>query len=226
MTTIYGNRQSLSEATFHALARYRYGVFVEQLGWPIGSPDGLELDEFDDAETEYIAAVESDGRIGGCARLLPTTRPYLLQGVFPHLLSGTALPCSPSVWELSRFAAVDLLADPADDARLKALRSGQILLASVLRAKSLGAERLITVSPLGIERILRRMSANAHRAGPPCMVAGQPVYACWIELDERTVSALSCYGPMPCAATSPPLYEPLAPRPATATATQLRYVTG
>jgi acyl homoserine lactone synthase len=226
MNTVSGKRRSLSEATFRALARYRYGVFVEQLGWPIGSPDGLELDEFDDAETEYVAAIEPDGRIGGCARLLPTTRAYLLQSVFPHLLNGTPLPCSPSVWELSRFAAVDLQADPADEPRLKALRSGQILLASVLRAASLGAKRLITVSPLGIERILRRMGAHAHRAGPPCLVAGQPVYACWIELDERTVSALSCYGPMPRSATAPRRDAPLASRLTMLRTSPRRRVTG
>jgi acyl homoserine lactone synthase len=224
MDIVCGNRRSLGEATFRALTRYRHDVFVEQLGWPISSSDGLELDEFDGAETEYVAALEPGGRIGGCARLLPTTRSYLLQSVFPHLLNGTPLPCTPSVWELSRFAAVDLQADPAGDARLKALRSGQILLASVLRAASLGAKRLITVSPLGIERILRRMGAHAHRAGPPCMSAGQPVYACWIELDERTVSALSCYGPMPRDATSPPRFAPLALRPMTLSTTPPRRI--
>ena len=39
--------------------------------------------------------------------MLPTTRPYLLDEVFPHLLHGIAPPHSPDVWELSRFAAMD-----------------------------------------------------------------------------------------------------------------------
>lgn len=203
MNFLHGTRESLSAAEFRALASYRHGVFVRQLGWPIGTPNGLELDEFDEPNTEYVVAVKPDGRVGGCARLLPTTRPYLLQRVFPHLLAGERPPQDPQVWELSRFAAVDLEARRGDDPQLKALRSGQILLTSVLRAAALGAKRLLTVSPLGIERLLRRMGAHAHRAGPPCMVSGEPVFACWIELDVTTLSALSCYAPMPAAATAP-----------------------
>lgn len=212
MDIVSGNRRALSEATFTALSRYRHSVFVEQLGWPIGTRDGLELDQFDAPDTEYVVARESDGRIGGCGRLLPTTRPYLLSEVFPYLMNGMPTPCDPGVWELSRFAAFDLQADAATDPRVKALRSGQVLLASVLSAAALGAQRLITVSPLGIERLLRRMGAHAHRAAPPCMVAGEPVYACWIEIDDITVSALSCYAPVPSAAIAPapaPIYPGL-----------------
>ena len=203
MNIVSGNRRTLSEATFTALSSYRHSVFVEQLGWPMGRPDGLELDQFDSPDTEYVVARESVGRIGGCGRLLPTTRPYLLGEVFPHLMRGMPVPCDPAVWELSRFAASDLQADANIAPRVKALRSGQVLLASVLRAAALGAQRLITVSPLGIERLLRRMGAHAHRAAPPCMVAGEPVYACWIEIDDITVAALSCYAPMPSAAIAP-----------------------
>jgi N-acyl-L-homoserine lactone synthetase len=49
---------------------------------------------------------------------------------------------------------------------------------------------LITVSPLGIERLLHRMGVNAHRAGPPMLVDGKPIFACWIEVDQQTLTAL------------------------------------
>jgi N-acyl-L-homoserine lactone synthetase len=39
---------------------------------------------------------------------------------------------------------------------------------------------LITVSPLGIERLIRRLGIRAERAGAPKMIGGQAMFACWI----------------------------------------------
>jgi acyl homoserine lactone synthase len=44
----------------------------------------------------------------GTARLLPTNHSYLLGEVFPQLMNGLTIPDSAEVWELSRFATVDL----------------------------------------------------------------------------------------------------------------------
>ena len=47
------------------------------------------------------------------------------------------------------------------------------------------AQRLITVSPLGIERLLRREGFRAHRAAPPQIIDGHPIFACWIDVTPR-----------------------------------------
>ena len=83
-------------------------VFVERFGWALHTKNGMESDQFDRQDTVYVVAQDDRGHVSGCARLLPTTRPYLLGEAFPQLLNGLAPPCSPDVWELSRFAAVDL----------------------------------------------------------------------------------------------------------------------
>jgi hypothetical protein len=44
-------------------------------------------------------------------------------------------------------------------------------------------QRLITVSPLGIERLIRRLGLQAHRAGPPMIIHGHAIFACWIEVN-------------------------------------------
>lgn len=90
------------------MARYRHRVFVERLGWKLHCRDALELDQFDRDDTIYVIAQNEDGEVIGTARLLPTTRPYLLAEVFPHLLNGAPAPDAPDVWELSRFASMDL----------------------------------------------------------------------------------------------------------------------
>jgi acyl homoserine lactone synthase len=120
---------------------------------------------------------------------LPTNRPYLLAEVFPQLLNGLPLPCSSEVWELSRFAAMDFNNGPtAGHGRLLSATAAELLLAAVAYAAAHGAKRLITVSPLGIERLLRYTGVRSHRAGPPVIVDGHPLCACWIEVADTTAT--------------------------------------
>ncbi len=189
MHTISGTVQNFSSEFESAIAQYRHRIFIERLGWQLPVENGMERDQFDRPDTLYIIARDASGAICGCARLLPTTRPYLLGEIFPNLLAGAAVPRDKHTWELSRFAAasIDATAETATDA---ARNTRALLAASIKSASEQGAHRLITVSPLGVERLLNRMGVHAHRAGPPAMVDGKPVFACWIEIDEQTRSAL------------------------------------
>ncbi|WP_425439540.1 acyl-homoserine-lactone synthase [Pollutimonas bauzanensis] len=167
------------------LARYRHRVFVEKLGWDLACQGGLEYDQFDRPDTLYMGARRDDGDGGlvGTARLLPTHRPYLLGEVFPQLMGSSPLPEAADVWELSRFAAVDFQATGAGPMRQFSSPVAVTLLREVIAlAASEGVQRLITVSPLGVERLLRRAGFLAHRAAPPVLVDGHPVFACWIEV--------------------------------------------
>jgi acyl homoserine lactone synthase len=187
--TISGTLNDFSPEFWRAIAQYRHKIFIERLGWQLSVNNGLERDQFDRPDTLYVIAQAPDGAICGCARLLPTTRPYLLGEIFPSLLPDTPLPCDRHVWELSRFAASAV----GNAARATVDAAGitrDLLAASVHSASVHGARRLITVSPLGVERLLHRMGVHAYRAGPPVMIAGKPVFACWIEIDRQTRSAL------------------------------------
>lgn len=189
MRTIIGSISEISPELEVAVAAYRHKIFIERLGWQLRVTGSLERDQFDRNDTIYIVKQSADGKICGCARLLPTVRPYLLSMVFPHLLAGSPAPAAPDVWELSRFASVSV--DPDSGAATNVPSNTRELLgAAVTSAAQHGASRLITVSPLGVERLLLRMGVNAHRAGPPTHVDGKPVFACWIEIDEQTTSAL------------------------------------
>jgi len=181
MQIVTGSYDSHSRGLATELARYRHRVFVEMMGWELQCKDGLEFDQFDRADTRYVAARDDDGRINGCARLLPTTAPYLLAEVFPQLLNGLPAPCAPDVWELSRFAAVDLAQAAASPlGSYSSPVAVGLLKAALAAAAEQGATRVITVSPLGIERLLQRAGFRAHRAGPPVMVDGRALFACWI----------------------------------------------
>jgi N-acyl-L-homoserine lactone synthetase len=187
MQTITGKRSEFPSELENAMAEYRHKIFIERLGWPLPVENGQERDQFDHPDTMYVVAHDNDGDICGCARLLPTTEPYLLSEIFPHLMGGAPVPHSAEVWELSRFAAAPVNENAQIDA---AVNTRRVLAAAVKIAMQQGARRLITVSPLGIERLLHRMGVHAHRAGPPMRADGKPIFACWIEIDEQTVNAL------------------------------------
>lgn len=189
MQTISGTAGDFSPEFENAIAQYRHKIFIERLGWQLPVENGMERDQFDRKDTLYVIARDGKGAICGCARLLPTTGPYLLGDVFPNLLPDTPTPRDDSIWELSRFAAASI-GDHVESAADSARNTRALLAASIKIAAEHGARRLITVSPLGIERLLNRMGVHAHRAGPPVLVDGKPIFACWIELDAQTMTAL------------------------------------
>ena len=184
MYVVAGKQEDLGAGLYMKVANYRHKVFVEQLGWQLQAIDNAEQDQFDRCDTIYVATRDKQGNISGCARLLPTTQPYLLGNVFPQLLNGMPPPNSPDVWELSRFAAMDFN-------EKKSCVPGQfsspvaitLLQETIAVAAAQGAKRLITVSPVGVERLLMRAGFHAHRAGPPMIIDGHPIFACWIETD-------------------------------------------
>jgi N-acyl-L-homoserine lactone synthetase len=104
-------------------------------------------------------------------------------------MGAAPVPNAPDIWELSRFSSYILGADSGGLKRAHA--NTRRLLADVVEfARSNGVRRLITVSPLGVERLLMRLNVHAHRAAPPQIIDGKPVFACWIEIDEITCASL------------------------------------
>lgn len=184
MDIITGNSANLSRNLYNRVANYRHKIFIERLGWELNTKNNEELDQFDRPDTIYIIAQDQSEQIQGCARLLPTDKPYLLGEVFPQLIPpGMPLPNSNEIWELSRFAAVDLANQTAaNEGQFSSSIAVSLLQAAIDCAAAQGAKRIITVSPVGVERLLRKAGFNAHRAGPPMIIDGYPLFACWIEV--------------------------------------------
>jgi len=187
METLAGTPDALAPGVYACLSQYRHRVFVEKLGWQLACEEATESDQFDRPDTLYVIARRENGALAGVARLLPTNRPYLLAEVFPQLMQGMPLPNAADIWELSRFAAVDLdSASPCGDSdsllQFSSPAAVDLLREILYLAEKHGVQRLITVSPLGIERLLRRAGFIARRAAPPVVVDGRSLFACWIEV--------------------------------------------
>lgn len=93
----------LPDTVLRAMFEARKRVFVDLLKWDVPVLAGrYEIDQFDDAEAIYLVLTDSDGGHLGSARLLPTTRPHILDSLFPELCEGEP-PRGPTTFEITRF---------------------------------------------------------------------------------------------------------------------------
>lgn len=140
------------------LGTFRHQVFVQRLHWEI---PGLardatsEWDEFDEDATVHLVALSADDEVCGCARLMPTTGPYLLRDVFPALAGPGRLPSSSSIWEMSRFAGSGL-----PDHRTGSTSGMSLFPYAMTLALSFGATRVIGVVSRSIARLYRRFGLD------------------------------------------------------------------
>lgn len=184
MNILIGRGSDLTRTEQTELARYRHRVFVQELGWQLPSGAnrwGEERDQFDDDAAIYVIARGEGRGVCGCARLLPTTRPYLLGEVFPGLVAQSALPRCERTFELSRFAARShaFVAESA----LERFRAARRVLAHALRAAwECGATQVVGVLTPAIERTCRMLGAHMARLGPMQAIGGERVVACAIDL--------------------------------------------
>lgn len=170
--------------------RLRHEVFKERLAWEVGSQGGKERDMFDDLDPVYIVC-EHQGDVLGSWRLLPTTRPYMLKDVFPELLHGMPAPQAPDVWEISRFAVSKRC---AGNESLGTINMVTDMLLDQLGtfAQRRNISRIVAVSDVRFERILKRAGLLSHRYGPPLQIGitrAVSGYADVSELNRRRAQA-------------------------------------
>jgi N-acyl-L-homoserine lactone synthetase len=180
LTFVHGTAERLLRSDLERIGRYRHKVFVDGLGWKLESHGGLERDQFDRLDTWHVAAVDArTHRMVGVARLLPTHRPYLLADVFPQLLGN--VPRDRSIWELSRFAASDEF-DEVPRSQIASPVAVMLMRQVLTIAAANHVQRLITVSPAGMLRLLRAADFAAERAGQSAVVGGARLEALWIDV--------------------------------------------
>ncbi|HEX8215313.1 MAG TPA: acyl-homoserine-lactone synthase [Allosphingosinicella sp.] len=105
----------------------RKRVFVDLLKWDVPVLEGrYELDQFDDEHAVYLIVATRDGSHAGSARLLPTTRPHILDTLFPDLCASPP-PRGIDVLEITRFCLDRTLSAP------ERLETRNILVAALVR---------------------------------------------------------------------------------------------
>lgn len=168
-----------------SMYRLRHKVFKEKLDWDVPSHDGLEYDEFDDADAVYvIARCNASGEVIGCCRLRPTHRPYMLKDTFPMLLEGEPAPEVPNAWEISRLAVINT---PYADARFGIGDISQDLITdSVDFATAEHIARYVVVTSVSLERMTRHIGYRPERMGPPTRIGRVRTIAIQFPIDDNT----------------------------------------
>jgi acyl homoserine lactone synthase len=187
---VAGRLDDLPSGIRSHLGTFRHKVFVQRLHWEIPGvlrDSTSEWDRFDGGDTVHLVALSANATVCGCARLMPTTGPYLLRDVFPQLAGPDPLPSSPSIWELSRFAGSGP-ANPRTGAP-----SGMFLFPyAIALAGSFGATRVIGVVSPSVARLYRRFGLDLRDMGDGAAPHHANIVACSIDLDAATFDRLQC----------------------------------
>lgn len=172
------------------LGVFRHKVFIERLHWNIPNiaPDATaEWDEFDTGNTVHLIALSATDEVCACARLMPTTRAYLLKEIFSELVDNAALPASASTWELSRFGGTATLSSHAT--RVAGMSFFPYALAL---AASLGATSVVGVITHAVARLYRHSGVELQDISQRFNPRRAELLACRIDLSPSTFSKLRC----------------------------------
>ncbi len=184
---------SLNRQAAMGMYRLRHEVFHDRLGWDVTSDNGMEHDEFDEANPVYVLVRDDENEMLGCWRLLPTTGPNMLKDTFPQLLHGQPAPQQTNIWELSRFAVT---ASKHESASYGFSTLPIQMMQTLYRFAQLnGIVRYVTVTTVAVEKLICKSGVNVSRFGPPIKIGRVMTVACAIEIDEITEFAL--FGTLP-----------------------------
>ena len=163
--------------------------FVDFFDWDVPVVDEhYEIDQFDGAHAIYIVAAGEDGSHEASMRMLPSTRPHLLDTLFAHLCPG-GVPVGKTTWESTRLC----LPQRHGAARRLELRN-QLISAMVDFALERGIDRITGVIPDGFRRSVLAMGWRAEPLGPAVRIPGGPIGAFAIDITPDTPDRLRWTG--------------------------------
>nr|WP_294814667.1 acyl-homoserine-lactone synthase [uncultured Sphingomonas sp.] len=167
----------------------RKRVFVDLLGWEVPVLAGrYEVDQFDTEAATYVIVTDREGAHEASARLLPTTRPHILDTLFPSLCGGR-VPRGPETFEITRFCLERRL-----DARRRRQARDELVLGLAHAALERGISRYTGVAEAGWLRQILGFGWECRRLGSPQNIGGRELGALIIEITSETPALLTRAG--------------------------------
>jgi acyl homoserine lactone synthase/acyl-homoserine lactone synthase len=167
----------------------RKEVFIDLLGWDVPMLAGqFELDHFDDPHARYLILIDEDGRHRASARLLPTTRPHILDSLYPFLCED-AVPRGPTTFEITRFCL-----DRHQTAAERREARNQLVSGLAITAIAGGISRYTGVAEQPwVDQVLD-FGWQCRTLGPARQIGRQTLSALCIDIDGQTMDALGAAG--------------------------------
>jgi acyl-homoserine lactone synthase len=174
-----------SDAVLRAMFAARKSVFVDLLKWDVPVLDGrYEVDQFDDVHATYLILAEPDGTHLGSARLLPTTRPHILDSFYADLCED-APPRDANMYEITRFCLDRQLC-----ARERRQVRDTLVSALVDHALATGIAAYSAIAEMGWFQQILAFGWRCMPLGLPRVIDGTMLAALRIEISPETPSLL------------------------------------
>ncbi len=189
LITVDASNRILERTALRAMFAARKRVFIDLLHWDIPALDGrFEIDQFDDAHARYIVLLDEDSDHLASARLLPTTRPGILNSLYTDLVSG-GLPESEHAFEITRFCL-----SPEIRARDRRIVRNRLVTALALYALDHGIRTYTGVAELGWLRQILEFGWDCRQLGEAQCHDGAMLGALQIEIRADTLAKLAAAG--------------------------------
>lgn len=167
----------------------RKSVFVDLLKWDVPVlADKYEVDQFDDDHAIYLILTDTHGGHLGSARLLPTTRPHILDDLYPFLCEDD-VPTGPTTFEITRFC-LDRCVRAAER---RAVRN-TLVRALVDHALAYGITNYTAVAEMGWFQQILAFGWRCLPLGLPREVEGATLVALDVAIDRDTPHLLEAAG--------------------------------
>ena len=183
------SREFAKESLLRSMFEARKQIFVDLLKWDVPVLEGrYEIDQFDDEHAIYLIVADTAGRHLGSARLLPTSRPHILDSLFPELCAGEP-PRSADCFEITRFCL-----GRNRNARERLETRNQLVAALARYALENGISIYTGVAELGWLQQILAFGWRCRPLGPPRVIGGRALGALRIDIDPGTPALLAVNG--------------------------------
>lgn len=177
------------DAILRAMFAARKSVFVDLLKWQVPVLDGrFEVDQFDDEHARYLILADPDGTHLASTRLLPTTRPHILDSFYARLCEGSP-PRGENIYEITRFCL---------DRNLRAAERRQVrnhlVTALATHARETGIGRYVAIAELSWFEQIIHFGWHCRPLGLPQSIDGAMLVALEIEIGPDTLDRLARAG--------------------------------
>src|SRR5262245_53010123 len=164
-----------------AMFRQRHDVFVKEKGWKLKTYNGLEVDQYDTAETIYLMDFDHEGTIVASMRMNKTDGPYMLADIFRDACEGP-IPRGADVWELTRGALSSTLRKSGYWGRMQCAMLESALLWGAKRATGF----------FSVDHIMKQMRVglDIKPLGQPRLVDGEATVAAEFPFNSETLERL------------------------------------
>ncbi|WP_298670740.1 acyl-homoserine-lactone synthase [uncultured Sphingomonas sp.] len=173
------------DVALRAMFRARKEVFIDLLKWDLPVlADEFEVDQFDDADAEYLILMDGEGSHRASTRLLRTDRAHLLGNLYPHLCAGP-VPSGPTIREITRFCL-----DRNQRAAERRSARNQLVTALAEHAMAQGITAYTGVADVEWFEQIRRFGWVCEALGQPVRHERQWLTALHIRIEADTVERL------------------------------------